>query len=458
MTTPPLPGGGSDAGEGEDPAGPGAVPRLVLDDDGLDVLELVLIGALRALPPLTGVPERTTVVLTDAQNTPLAEVRPETEPGPQLRGLRPLARGTGRHWDPTLRRGPPEVRAEVRGTVPEGRVMAIVVDDVPTRADLDSARRAASDADIAAVLWVVPAARRGGPSGRVGPAGVTRAATAASAVIAAARPGLPVVQIVVPWPGNPATGRMPAIPHLDTTGLDLPTVLASYGATETIRLRDLRTTEQLERLAALPGLVEREVQALYPAASAAEVLRLRERATQSGAVVFFTGLSGSGKSTIARALADELADEGPRGVTLLDGDEVRQLLSSELGFDVRSRELNVERIAYVASLVASHGGLAIAAPIAPFASGRARARALIEPHGTFLLVHVSTPLEICERRDRKGLYARARAGEIPDFTGISSPYEAPDDAEVVIDTTDTGIGEAVARIRAALTPRLERQG
>lgn len=180
----------------------------------------------------------------------------------------------------------------------------------------------------------------------------------------------------------------------------------------------------------------------------------RARPGTDGAVVFFTGLSGSGKSSIARALTDELRERGPWGVTLLDGDDVRRRLWPELGFDARSREMNIERIAWVASLVAAHGGIAVAAPIAPFASGRARARALVEPHGAFVLIYVSTPLEVCERRDRKGLYARARAGEIGDFTGISSPYEPPDDADVVIDTTDTSVAEAVRRIRAVLERRL----
>jgi sulfate adenylyltransferase len=175
-------------------------------------------------------------------------------------------------------------------------------------------------------------------------------------------------------------------------------------------------------------------------------------------VVFFTGLSGSGKSTIARALADELADEDGRRVTLLDGDEVRQHLSRGLGFDAASREINIDRIAWVAALVAEHGGIAVAAPIAPFASGRANARALARAHGAFLLVHVSTPLEVCEARDRKGLYARARAGEIPEFTGISSPYEPPEDADVTIDTTDLTVEEAVRRVRQALVARMDDEG
>nr|BFF20587.1 hypothetical protein GCM10025730_41080 [Promicromonospora thailandica] len=194
--------------------------------------------------------------------------------------------------------------------------------------------------------------------------------------------------------------------------------------------------------------------ALYPPASAAEVNRATRSAHRRGAVVFFTGLSGSGKSTVARALAAELDDDGLR-TTLLDGDAVRHHLSKGLGFDRASRELNVERIGYVAALVAEHGGIAVAAPIAPFASGRARVRELAEAAGAhYLLVHVSTPLEVCEARDRKGLYARARAGEIPDFTGISSPYEEPADADVVVDTSHVPVEEAVRTVRTALAARL----
>ena len=148
-------------------------------------------------------------------------------------------------------------------------------------------------------------------------------------------------------------------------------------------------------------------------------------ARRAGAVVLLSGLSGSGKSTIARALADRIEDSGERRVSLLDGDEVRRLLSAGLGFDRESRELNVRRIGYVAALVAEHGGLAVCAPIAPFAAARADMRARAEAVGEFVLVHVATPLEVCEARDRKGLYAKARAGLVPEFTGISSPTRCP---------------------------------
>ena len=143
-------------------------------------------------------------------------------------------------------------------------------------------------------------------------------------------------------------------------------------------------------------------------------------------MLFLTGLSGSGKSTIARDLRDALAERGDRRVSLLDGDLVRQLLSAGLTFSRADRDLNIARIGYVAAEIARHGGIAICAPIAPFAAARARVREMVSEVGDFLLIHVATPVEVCEARDRKGLYAKARAGLIGQFTGISDPYEEPD--------------------------------
>ena len=164
--------------------------------------------------------------------------------------------------------------------------------------------------------------------------------------------------------------------------------------------------------------------------------RLPPRARR-GLTIFLTGLSGSGKSTIAKVLRGRRLEAGGRTVTLLDGDLVQQHLSSELGFSRHDRDLDVRRIGYVASEITKHGGVAICAPIAPYADSRAVSRALVEATGGgFVLVHVATPLEVCEARDRKGLYARARAGELTEFTGVDEPYEEPDDAAVTIDTTD----------------------
>jgi sulfate adenylyltransferase len=175
---------------------------------------------------------------------------------------------------------------------------------------------------------------------------------------------------------------------------------------------------------------------------------------RQGVTVFFTGLSGSGKSTIANVLLVKLLEIGGRAVTLLDGDMVRKHLSSELGFSKEHRDLNIRRIGYVASEITKNGGVAICAPIAPYEATRRAVRAMVERAGGFVLVHVTTPIEVCEQRDRKGLYAKARAGLVKEFTGISDPYEAPTDAEVVIDTTDTTADEAAQRILL----HLEKEG
>ena len=176
--------------------------------------------------------------------------------------------------------------------------------------------------------------------------------------------------------------------------------------------------------------------------------------SQQGFTVFFTGLSGSGKSTIANALLVKLLEIGGRPVTLLDGDLVRKHLSSELGFSKEHRDLNIRRIGFVASEITKNGGIAICAPIAPYDQTRKDVRAMIEPGGGFVLVHVATPLEVCEERDRKGLYAKARAGILKEFTGISDPYEEPTDAEVVIDTTQFSPEEAANQVML----HLERLG
>ena len=168
-----------------------------------------------------------------------------------------------------------------------------------------------------------------------------------------------------------------------------------------------------------------------------------------GVTVFLTGLSGAGKSTIADALVAQLEAEG-RTVTVLDGDVVRTHLSRELSFSREHRDLNIARIGWVAGEIVKHGGTAVVAAIAPYEQARQAARELVEKHGRFVLVHLSTPLQICEERDVKGLYAKARAGEIREFTGVSDPYEPPARPEVVVDTSVTPLPEAVTRIRAAM--------
>ena len=177
-----------------------------------------------------------------------------------------------------------------------------------------------------------------------------------------------------------------------------------------------------------------------------ELRRTHPPRHRQGFVVFFTGLSGSGKSTMANALMVKLLEMGGRRVTLLDGDIVRKHLSSELGFSREHRDINILRIGFVASEIAKNGGIALCAPIAPYAATRRQVRALVGPYGGFVEVHVSTALEVCEERDRKGLYAKARAGIIPEFTGISDPYELPEDPEMNIDTRDISPDDAAHRI------------
>jgi sulfate adenylyltransferase len=187
---------------------------------------------------------------------------------------------------------------------------------------------------------------------------------------------------------------------------------------------------------------------------AEELRRTHPPRSKQGFTVFFTGLSGSGKSTVANVLLVKLLEMGGRPVTLLDGDLVRKHLSSELGFSKEHRDLNIQRIGYVASEITKNGGIAICAPIAPYDEVRKRVRKMIEPLGGFMLVHVSTPLEVCEDRDRKGLYAKARQGIIKEFTGISDPYEIPADADMSLDTTDISPENAAHRVIL----HLEREG
>ena len=175
---------------------------------------------------------------------------------------------------------------------------------------------------------------------------------------------------------------------------------------------------------------------------------------QQGLTVFFTGLSSSGKSTIAHVLLTKLEEIGGRPVTLLDGHLVRKHLSSELGFSKEHRDLNIRRIGWVASEITKNRGIAICAPIAPYDATRKEVRAMIEPVGGFLMVYLCPPIEVCEERDRKGLYAKARAGILKDFTGISDPYEPPNDAEVVINTAELSPEEAAQEILL----HLEREG
>jgi sulfate adenylyltransferase len=214
---------------------------------------------------------------------------------------------------------------------------------------------------------------------------------------------------------------------------DVPAGAEVLSLSGTEQRRRLQSGEEIPQWFTFPAVVE-ELRASHPPRS------------RQGFTVFFTGLSGSGKSTIANALLVKLLEAGGRAVTLLDGDLVRKHLSSELGFSKEHRDINIRRIGYVASEITKNGGAAICAPIAPYDSVRKDVRRMIEPLGGFVLVHVATSLEECERRDRKGLYAKARAGILQQFTGISDPYEEPTDASIVIHTENVTPEEAADQI------------
>ena len=231
---------------------------------------------------------------------------------------------------------------------------------------------------------------------------------------------------------------------------NLDTYLPQDEVPEGARTLDISGTELRQRLAE-----GREIPSWFTFPEVAEELRRTHPPRhKQGFTVFFTGLSGSGKSTIANVLLVKFMEMGGRPVTVLDGDIVRKNLSSELNFSKEHRDINIRRIGYVAAEITKNGGIAICAPIAPYDSVRRDVRSVIEPGGGFVLVHVATPIETCEERDRKGLYAKARAGILKEFTGISDPYEEPSDADIVIDTAKLSPEESAQEILLFL----EREG
>ena len=206
--------------------------------------------------------------------------------------------------------------------------------------------------------------------------------------------------------------------------------------------KSISGTELRERLAG-----GREIPAWFSFPEVIEELRrTHPPRSRQGFTVFFTGLPSSGKSTLANVLMVKLLEIGGRPITVLDGDIVRTHLSSELGFSKEHRDINIRRIGFVGSEITKNGGIAICAPIAPYAHVRQEVREMIEKGGGYILVHVATPLEVCEKRDRKGLYAKARAGIVKEFTGISDPYEEPQDADLKIDTSDMSPEECVQSV------------
>ncbi len=381
----------------------------------LDLVQLALLpGGPRLDAP--GAPQE----LTDPEGTPVARLLADGS----VEGLRPLA---------------PRPELQVPGVLPlddaglRAAAAAVVFDALPTRTQVAAVGGIVPEGPIA---WLALAGR----GRRSTPPGALLRAVAAAAAAWSVRTGRPAPVAAVPWSLDARPQVLAADGLRDADGL-AEALSTALGLDEVVVLGE---GEEHLALARLEGDAAGAARALFPA----EVLPLHRDERREGRVVLFTGLSGSGKSTIAKALAARLDD---RPVTLLDGDEVRRLLSSGLGFDAEGRAVNVRRIGWVAAEVAKAGGTAIAAPIAPFAAGRAEVRAFAEAAGVpFLLVHVSTPLAVCEARDRKGLYAAARAGEVAEFTGISSPYEEPADADLRIDAGEVAVEDAVELVLDAL--------
>ncbi len=408
-------------------------------------------------PPVAGRPPRW--VLEDSEGTPVALLD-----GAAVVGLRPFAGGPLRRH----RRSAQEVRSLLRDGRPDGvgvprgdgpgraggvagrgdlgnpggsggpgRAVALVCTGPPTTAGVRSALDGAGPGPVVWLALVGAGRPAGGPDG-IGPETLLRVvrAVATAETVRGGEP--PVVPLV-----------LPLIDGVDDEALIAATV-RGLGAGRVLRLPETPWPDDHDHLRRGPG------GELHPAA-AAELARVGAGPLsrgRRGVVVLLTGLSGSGKSTIARLLAERVREETSRTLTLLDGDEVRRLLSAGLGFGRADRDRNVLRIGFVAAEIGRHGGMAVCAPIAPFDEVRQEVRRRVTEVGAdFLLVHVATPLEVCERRDRKGLYARARAGLVEEFTGISSPYEEPADAELVVGAGDEPVEDAVARVWELLVRR-----
>jgi sulfate adenylyltransferase len=457
--------------------------------------------AVDAIPPDAG-----RVLLNDPEGAPLAvlditerlAVGPAGQRAPERAGRHAAETGLVRLSGPVtgwrepehgpfrhLRRDPADVRAELGG----GPVLAYVTRRPLHGRQIGQLRHAAGQlkarvlliplvtgpADLVvrpdALVRTVRASARHLPPGTLvipvplGPRGADAGDEVALRAAVAAAYG--ATHLLVDEPGRAATDdggrRATAIPVLPAgdwaydPGAEVwrPLTLIEAG-TERADLASGELEDLLDRGEGVPAW-------FTPAAVAQELRRARPPRSARGLVVFLTGLSGSGKSTIARALRDAVSERGDRTVSLLDGDLIRSLLSAGLTFSRADRDLNIARIGYVATEVARHGGIAICAPIAPYAAARAQVRAAVREVADFLLIHVATPAEVCEARDRKGLYARARAGIIDHFTGVSDPYEEPPDADLVIDTSTVTRQEALDAVLGLLAeggwlPRIQHGG
>jgi sulfate adenylyltransferase len=406
-------------------------------------------------------PGRRALVLTDMEGAPVAaiEVTDVWQTGENRFGIGgPVRRmGDGGHGPfQRLRRTPEEVRA----LIPPGRVLGVIADRPLHRPQLAQIAHAART--LAAHLLILIPVSGPGPDG-LPPEALVRS-------IFAARDRMPpatVVAVPLLTRGDEMRDALLrarvagayGVTHVLSTGDTLsgaglrvlvPRELAYDNRDGQWRWRD-DIPPRNRRLAMPPAEIDDLLDRGFPLpewhtppAVAKELSRVRPPRRHRGLVVFFTGLSGSGKSTVARNLADAMRENGDRTITLLDGDVVRRELTAGLGFSKADRDRNVRRIGWVAAEVGRHRGMAVACPIAPYdAARRAARRMAMEAGAGFVLVHVATPLEVCESRDRKGLYARARAGQLRGMTGIDDPYEEPADAELTLDTTTMTVPEAV---------------
>lgn len=390
-----------------------AETTIVLSEPQLDRLELALSGYIpHRLLKLPAVGLEGNGLLLDAENTPVAELRDGN-----VIARQPLTRGYGAAWRADLRPSATEFAQRAGGPV-----AALPVIAPPTSTQIEELVRVAAElrpSDPQAVFLVL-ASRSEGAGSRYRPNELINVTRELEGQLRTTHPHVATSTVVIPWPQD-----------------------------HSVQLAQIRLASATDII--LPLEVSEQSDTSYPPPSAELIAAASLGMQHRGAVVLFTGLSGSGKSTIARVLAEILSDRRA-AVDLLDGDAVRRRVSPTLGFDRTARIENVKKIGELAVASASTGKIAIAAPIAPFDEARQAVRELVPSTTPFLLVYISTPLEVCESRDRKGLYARARTGEIKDFTGISSPFEVPRNADLTIDASLVSEEDAAMLILSRLLP------
>lgn len=435
-TTAPVRHRWADAGDGERLRATSVDwPSLVLDAAAVDDLELVLDGLLEPAPftvdrdTAAGWRPGVTVALRDPEGTMLAalevdEVTPVdgrlTVDGAPVGVVRPP------RWSFTdHRHEPAELRERLAGRDP---VLAVVTDRALHRDDVADIRAELAERRAHLLLVQLEDATQ-----------ATDATAAITRALLAVQPELRSACTLALVPSSPRLLGEDRDQRLDD-------LARSLGADQRLRLG--RIGADIEAAIRAGDAVATD--ATFPAVES-ELRAARPPRHQRGLIVLFTGLSGSGKSTVANALRGRLLERGDRRVTLLDGDLVRHHLSRELGFSAADRATNVRRIGFVAAEIAHHGGIAICAPIAPEAAVRAEVAAMAEAADAgFVEIHVATPLAVCEARDRKGLYAKARAGLVTGFTGIDAPYEAPTSPDLRLDTTDGDPRDAADEVLALL--------